>query len=115
MKTADSDLDAALAQRPGKVERARKLIRLNTRKHHHAVAGGGDQRGEADGAYARVGLVESVDLEFELGREHAALRTIPDDAIERGQRIGRNRRAQPLNDVAVIVVVRRLHQYQAKA
>jgi hypothetical protein len=52
VKAADTDLDPTLAQRPGKVERAWKLIRLDTHEHHHAAAGGGDQLGEAGGAYA---------------------------------------------------------------
>ena len=59
---------------------------------------------------ARVRLVERMDLELDVVAEDAPLGAIARQAVERGQRVRRNRRAEPLDDVAVVVVVRRLDQ-----
>src|ERR1700731_849086 len=56
-----------------------------------------------------------MDLDFDLFAEDMPLPAIARQAIERGERVGRNRRAQPLNYVAVIVVVRRFDEHEAKA
>ena len=108
------DLDAALAQRPREVERARELVRLHADQHHHAGAGVLDHARQACRTDAGVGLVEGVDVDLDVVAEHVPLGAVAGEAVERGERIRRNRRAKPLDDVAVIVVVRRLHQHEAK-
>ncbi len=115
VEAADADLKALIAQRTRNIERTRKLVGLHADQHHHAVARGTDHGGETAGADSRVGLVERMDLEFDVGAEHAAFGAILGDAIQRSQRIRRDRRAQPLDDVTVIIVVGRLHKQQAKS
>ena len=57
-----------------------------------------------------IGLVNAVDDDLHLGAEGLGLRRRQRDAVETGERIGRDPGLLPLNDVAVVVVVRRLHQ-----
>ena len=66
-------------------------------------------RRETIGTDAGVGFVIDVDVERDVGPEDRALGAVLGEAVERGERIGRDGRAQPLDDVAVIVVMRRLH------
>ena len=114
VKAADADLNAARAQGPRDIERAGKLVGLHADQHHHAHVGGFDQARDFLGADLRVGLVERMDVEFDIGAEHAAVRAIGRQAIDRGQRIRRDRRAIPLNDIALVVVMRRLDQNQTE-
>ena len=53
---------------------------------------------------------EGTEFEIDLGPQHAAIGAILRDAVKRRQRVRRDRRAQPLNDVAVVVVMRGLDQ-----
>ena len=115
MKAADRHRDVSLTQRRGEVERARELVRLNTDQHHHAGAGGVDHRGKTIAADARIGLVKRMNVDLDIRPEHAPIGAILRETIERGQRGRRYRRAKPLDDVAVVVVMRRLHQHEAKA
>src|SRR5205807_9166649 len=62
-----------------------------------------------------VTLVIGVDLDPNIGPEHLPLCDVLGDRVEAGQRIGRDPRAQPLDDVAVVVVMRRLDQLDDKA
>ena len=99
----------------GDVERARELVRLHADQHHHAGTGGLDHRRQACRTDAGIGLVEGVDLDLDVIAEHATVRAVAGDAVEAGERVRRDRRAEPLDDVAVIVVMRRLDQHEAKA
>ena len=46
--------------------------------------------------------------------QHAALGAIERKAVQRRQRVGGDRRARPLDDIALVIVVRRLDQKQMK-
>src|SRR5262249_8906944 len=114
MKAADRHRDASLTQRLGEVERARELVRLNSDQHHHAIAGDADHRGKTIAADARIGLVKRMNVDLDIRPEHAPLGAILRETVERGERSRRYRGTQPLDDVAIVVVMRRLHQYEAK-
>ena len=90
VEAADRDRDAALAQRPGEIERARELVRLHADQHHHAGAGRLDQRRETARVDARVGLVEGMDVDLDVGAEHAPLGAVLGEPVERGERVRRN-------------------------
>jgi hypothetical protein len=109
MKAADRHRDVSLTQRPGEVERARELVRLNSDQHHHAGAGGADHRGKTIAADARIGLVKRMNVDFDIRPEHAPLGAILRETVERSERSRRYRRTQPLDDIAIVVVMRRLH------
>ena len=72
----------------------------------------GDQRRHVD---ARVGLVDRLDVDVDIGPEHLPLGAVGGDAVDRGQRIGGDHRAPPADHVAVVVVMGRLDQDQLKA
>ncbi len=114
MEAADADLDTALAQRLRQIERARELVRLHAGQHHHAGAGGLDHRRQAFGADAGIGFVESVNLDIDVVAENSPLGAILRQTEKRGQRVRRDRRANPLDDIAVVVVMRRLHKQQTE-
>ena len=115
MKPADGHLHAAREKRLRQIERVRKLIRLHADEHHHARAGLLDHAREAFRTDARVRLVKGMDLDLDVITEDMALGAIAGQAIKRRERVGRNGGAQPLDHVAVIVVVRRLDENEAKA
>src|SRR5262249_41208567 len=114
MKAADRHRDVSLTQRLGKIERARELVRLNSDQHNHAGARDTDHRGKTIAADVRIGLVKRMNVDLDIRPEHAALGAILRETIERGERSRRYRRTQPLDDVAIVVVMRRLHQHEAK-
>jgi hypothetical protein len=63
---------------------------------------------------AGVSLVEYVYLDVDVAAEQLPFGAVLDKAIERGERIRWNRRTLLLDDVAVIIIVRRLHQHDTK-
>ena len=64
---------------------------------------------------ARVGFVEGADFDFDIVAKHAALFAIERQAVEHSQRIRRNGGTEPLDDIAIVVVVRRLDQHQRES
>ncbi len=83
MEAADRHLNAALAQRPCDIQRARKLIRLHADEHHHAVIGAPDQARKFVRPDASVRLIERMDLDGNVVAEDAAGGTITSEAVER--------------------------------
>ncbi len=59
-----------------------------------------------------IGLVVSGDFDLDILAQHSALFAIEREAVHHRQRVRRNRRTEPLDHVAIVVVVRRLDQYQ---
>jgi hypothetical protein len=57
-----------------------------------------------------VGFVPGGDSDVNVFAQDTALGAIHPEAIKRRQRIGRDRRARPLDDVALVIVVRGLDQ-----
>ena len=55
------------------------------------------------------------DVDLDIVAEDAALFAVERQAVEHRQRIRRNRGAEPLDDVAVVVVVRRLDENQGES
>jgi hypothetical protein len=115
MESAGCDRDAAFDQRIRDIESARKLVRLHAGQHHHAGAGGFDHPRELAGAYARIGFVERMDVDIDAVAEDAALGAVFGQSVKRGEGVRRNRGAQPLNDVAGLVIMRRLHENETEA
>src|SRR5262249_61824959 len=69
-----------------------------------------DLRDDAPGAPPPVRLVIGVDAELDIGPEHLAPLSVLGETVEAGQRVRRDRRPEPLDRVAVVVVMRRLDQ-----
>ena len=64
---------------------------------------------------AAVGLVVGLDGEVDARAEDLALARVLRQAVHAGERVGRQRRAEPLNRIAPIVVVGRLDQDEGEA
>ena len=64
--------------------------------------------------HPRIGLVERLDDDVDVGPKTLAAAAILAQAIERGQGIGRDVRPQPGDRIAVVVVVRRLDQHEVE-
>ena len=62
----------------------------------------------------RIGLVIDMDIDIHVTAQHLPVRTVLRDAGKRRQRIRRDGGAEPLDDVAVVVIMRRLEQYETK-
>src|SRR6202044_3052229 len=81
---------------------------------HHAAAGGADALGRCGHVDDGVALVAGIDLDVDVGTEHAVIGALPHQPIDAGERVRRQGRAQPLDDIAVLVVMRRLDQLDPK-
>ena len=111
MKAADRHLNAAGAKAAGDIHRMRKLVRLHADHGDQAAAAGlGDFAGDPFGPYARIGFVDRVDFHSDVFAEHAPRLAVQRQPVEHGERVGGNGRTDPLNHIAVIVVMRRLDQ-----
>jgi hypothetical protein len=115
MEPAHHNCKVLRAELACEVECARKLVRLHADQHDHSAAGGLDHAGDAGGANAGIGLVESLNLDVDVRPERFAFGAILGEAIKRGKGIGWDRRAQPLDNVSVVVVMRRLDEHKAEA
>ena len=91
------------------------MVRLHADQADEAeITVGAHFGNDALDAHPRIGLVDGDNVDVDIGPEHFTLRAIVDQAVHRRQRIGRHRRAEPADDIAVVVVVRRLHQDHAE-
>jgi hypothetical protein len=115
MEAADGYRETGRQKRPRQVDRASKLVRLN--------ADEADQRAAARLAhhpddlvrpYPPVGFIIGVQPHLDVGTEHLPRARVLRQAVEAGERIGGDRRTNPLNRVAVIVVMGRLDHYEVK-
>lgn len=114
VKAADRNLDTAGAERRGDVERARELVRLHADQHHHAGTGGFDRARDMIGPDAGVGFVDGMNVDRDILAEHMTPVAIARQAIEHRERVRRNAGNRPLDDIAVVVVMRRLDQKKAE-
>ena len=111
VEAADADRDARGAQRPRDVHGARELIGLHAdQADQPAASARADLPDQLVGPDAGVGLVADGDPDLDLVTQHLALGAVEREAVERRERVRRDRRAHPLDDVAVVVVVGRLDQ-----
>ena len=109
MEAADGDCHAALAKLAANVERPRKLIRLNADQRDESAVGQ-NALGNARDVDDRVALVVGFDLDVGVGSEGALFGAFRQQSMDAGQAVRGNGRPPPLDDVAVIVVMRRLDQ-----
>ena len=114
VKAAHDDVEPERAELPAEIERARILVRLHADQPDHAAAGGADALGHRRHIDDGVALVAGVDLDVDVGAEHAVVGALPHQPVDAGERVRRQGRAQPLDDIAILVVVRRLDQLDPK-
>jgi hypothetical protein len=110
MEPADHDRQSGGAELPREIERTRVLVRLHADQPDETSAGRADLRDDGFDADDGVALVERIDLDIDVGPEHALCRAVREQAVNAREAVGGNGRAPPLDDVAVGVVMRRLDQ-----
>ena len=107
MKTADGDREACLQEWAGQVHRARELVALHAhQRNQHPAAGADNLANDAIRTDAPIRLVIGVETNLDARAQHGAALRILTQRIETGQRVRRNGRPEPLNRVAIVVVVR---------
>ena len=115
VKPADADWNARGAERPRNVDGPRKLVALHADQGDQPTSVRfADLPDDAVGPDPRVGLVPGGDPDLDVFAQHPPLSAVERKAVHRRQGIGRNRRASPLDDVAVVVVVGGLDQEQVE-
>jgi hypothetical protein len=107
VKTANDYRHAEFAELPSEIERARKLVRLHSDQAHYAGAGKADALGNCCDIDDRIALVASLDFDIDVGAEDVLACALLDQTIDAGKAVRRQRRAPPLDDVAVVIVLRR--------
>ncbi len=115
MKAADAHRQTGGEERLRQIDRARKLVGLHAdQADQRAAAFAADHADDLVGADAPVGLVVGVQPDVDARPQHFAARGVFGQRIQAGQRVGRDRRAQPLDRIAVVVVMRRLDHHEVK-
>ena len=115
VKAADADRQPGGEERPRQIDRARKLVRLHADQADQRLAAGlADHADDPVGPDAPVGLVIGVEADFDVRPEHLAAARVLGEAVQAGERVGRDRRAEPLDRIAVVVVMRRLDHHEVK-
>ena len=115
VKAADNDRYIGLAELTGEIQGARKLVGLDSDQANQAAAGSANALDDLLAGNYRVGLVHRLELNLDILAEHLVLRALGDQAVDRRQRVRGDRRAKPLNDVTVVVIVRWLNQDDKKS
>ena len=115
MKSADHHRHARRTERAGDIECARILIRLHTDDPHQAESVVTPKQGKQLVDFdPGMDLVDHGDVDGRVGPQHGAQPRIPPQAVEHGERVRRNECAHPLDDISVVVVMRRLDQNELK-
>src|SRR5262245_39463932 len=97
----------------GEVDGTWKLVRLHAdQTDQDATALFADHTNDAIRPHPPVGLIEGVESDFDFWPQYLAPTHVFSKCVQAGQRIGRNGRADPLNGIAVVVVVRRLDHHK---
>jgi len=116
VEAADADRNPFGAELPGDVEGARVLVRLHPDDADQDLpAAALEIANDAGGKHAPIRFVVGLDGEVDAGTEHLALLRVLGEAVHAGERVGRQRRAIPLNGIAAVVVMGRLDQNKGKA
>jgi hypothetical protein len=90
-----------------------ELVGLHAHQADQAASAGPLEVGDdAIRPHTGVGLVERLDNDVDVRTQHLPMAAVLAQAVEGGQRVGRDVRAQPGDRIAVVVVVRRLDQHQ---
>ncbi len=116
MESADRDLDSGSAQFARDINRAGKLVGLHSDQQHDAAVRvalePANYRTHRD---SRVSLVVRRDLEINSVAEDGPRLRVEREAVDTRQRARRHEAAPPLDEIAVVVVMRRLDQLDKKS
>jgi hypothetical protein len=115
VETPDHDRHARRPQRARNVESAGILIRLDADQRDEAeIALGAKSGDDPRDIYPRIRLVDSVDVDRDRASQNPTFRAIRGDAVQSRQRIRRNDRSPPADDVTIVVVMRGFDEKKGK-
>ena len=113
MKPADANRQTGAQKRPRQVDGAWELVRLDPDQSDEGTATGSvNHTDDPVGPDAAVGFVIGVDADRHIRSKHLAPARVFGEAVEAGERVRRDRRLDPPDRIAVVVVMRRLDQHQ---
>ena len=113
VKPADADRDPGGDERPGDVHGARELVGLHADEADEPPsARRADLPDDRVGPDAGVGLVLDGDADLDVLAQHPPRGAVEREPVQRRQRVRRDRRSEPLDDIALIIVVGGLNQEQ---
>jgi hypothetical protein len=111
VESSDYNRDASGAERAGDIEGARILVRLDADERKQpktaVTAKMLEQFGDVN---ARMGLVNCLDVDYDVRPENSALCAIGFDAVDGGQGIRRSNCVPPAYHVTIVVIMRWLHE-----
>lgn len=115
MKTAHDDLESCRPKASRQIHSAGKLVGLDSHQAHQTPATVGlDATDDPLHRNQRVGLVVGVDLDAHALAQNPGSVCSAGQPVEARERVGRDPCLEPLNHIAVVVVVRRLDQFHLK-
>jgi hypothetical protein len=106
VEAAHDDRYAERPELPAEIKRAWKLVGLDADQSDHAAAGCADALGHARNVDHGIALIAGLDLDIDIGPKHAILGALFDQSVDARQAVRGQRRAQPLDDVTILVIVR---------
>ena len=113
VEAADADRQPGGQELPRQVDGARKLVGLHAdQTDQRPAALLADLADDPVRAYAPVGFVVGMQADFDAGSQHVAALGVHRQAVEAGERVGRDGRAEPLDGIAVVIVMRRLDHHE---
>ena len=108
MKATDGDLNVSGSELPRDVAGSRELIGLHADETHQPLAiGGFNAPTDLLDRNDNIGFVINLYVDFHIVAKHPAIHRIEGQAIHTGKGVGRDPRAPPLNDITVVVIMRR--------
>ena len=115
VKAADAHRETGGDEAPGKIDGARKLVRLDADEADQRLSALlADHPHDPVRPDAPIGLVIGVQPDIDVGAENLAPPRVVGEGVQARQRIGGNSRAEPLDRIAVVVVMRRLDHDEMK-
>ena len=115
VEAADADRQAGGEELAGEIDGARELVRLHPDEADQgAAAFAADHADDLVGPHPPVGLVIGVEADFDVRAQHLAGARVLGEAVEAGQRVGGDGRADPLDRIAVVVVMARLDHHEVE-
>src|SRR3989338_8776416 len=107
MKPPDAHLHALGAELTSQIHPPRVLIALDADQRPQApTIRWPDQLDNPLDPDARVGLIKGVEPNVHIAAEHVATSALEGEAIQDGEGVGGNRGANPLDDVAIVIIMR---------
>jgi hypothetical protein len=115
VKPANRNLDTGGAQRARNVQGARELVGLYANQADQPlVVVALEAADDSPATNHRVGFVQRFDTNLDIGAEHPPLARVKHQSVQTRQRVGGDEAAPPLDNVALVIVVRGLDQLDDK-